>query len=175
MRGAKRRIARREPFRRAPVKLAPAGLEETVVDGLVNECMHKQELFGIGVQQCARDERLLIESRHIEQIGKRAAIEALAEHGSRLQRSLVHRRKPVQPGLNEALHRAWNGGAVTFGGVLQKLLEKERVSRRAIDTVLGDLPVSVRNDAAMRAASSACSGPRSIAMSGVFPARARQP
>jgi hypothetical protein len=78
----------------------------------------------------------VIERGRIEQIGKRAAIEALSEHGSRLQRNLIHRGMPVQPGLNEALHRAWNGGPVTFGGVPQKLLEKERVSRRAIDTVL---------------------------------------
>ena len=64
-------------------------------------------------------------------MGEHGGVEALPQHGRGLQRGLVTRFEPVDPGLHQAPNRARDGGVRPLLGVAQELLEEERVASGA--------------------------------------------
>ena len=131
-------VARLEPARRAAVQLTASAPQEAVVDRVAYQRVG-EEIAAVGLppDQQVRHKAVRDIAGPFQRMGEHGGVEALPQHGGGLQRGLVGRFEPVEPGLHQAPDRARDGDVRPLLGVAQELLEEERVARGAPDAALG--------------------------------------
>ena len=137
--GAERRVASFAPLRGAAVQFAPPAPQHAVVDRVADQRMGEQERpLALRADQGEFGDPLDVAIGLAKEVAQRFQVEALAEHGGGLERDPVVRVEPVEPRLDEALHRARHGGsAALLLGVAEELLQEQRVAGRSLDAAFG--------------------------------------
>ena len=136
--GVEDRVARLEPAARAAVQLTAAAPQEAVVDRVAYQRVG-EEIAAVGLppHQHVRHKAIRDIAGPFQGMGEHGGVEALPQHGGGLQRGLVSRFEPVEPGLHQAPDRARDGDVRPLLGVAQELLEEERVASGAPHAALG--------------------------------------
>ena len=106
--GMKYRVPIAEPCGRTGVQLALTALEQRRIDAFLDQRMGEQIVTGFGPDQEIGRKPGAVVTRIIDQVPQGLELEALADHGSSLQRLLVSRRKPVHAREHQALDRRRN-------------------------------------------------------------------
>ena len=106
MLGVENGVALGEPLGGAPVQCAPAPLQQGVVDRVPDQCVREQKGLALLPNQSVGYQGLGCVVRAVEDEAQHVGLEALAEHGRRLQGLLVGDIESIRARLDEALHRA---------------------------------------------------------------------
>src|SRR6476469_5589022 len=105
--------------------------------------MSEQEMVAVGSHQMMVDQSTTDVVGIIDQVSQRIERKALTDDRGSLQRPPVHRRQAVHASEHQTLYRPWNLLLTTFFGIVQQLLEEQRVALCAFDTVKSKLVVDV--------------------------------
>jgi hypothetical protein len=137
---AEHRIALREPFCRSAMQISTTSSQNSIVNGIPDQRVGKQERIGVWTDQQLRNEPLGQVVGALKELAKRIALKSLTEDGCGLEGGPIERVESVEARLHETLNGSRHPGVRAFRCMAQQLIKEERVARGSLDTAL-DQPV----------------------------------